>query len=128
MPTDDDLQQYTHGFFASPDIWDTLVLDHGITPAVFDEIHQEAGDFLLTDSMLDEFGDLYQQVVQHLDVFREASPPETGDHKFDAHLNQTHTTEVNQTSIMHYFGWQDEQVIQKYIQGDLKVWRYYPST
>ena len=31
VPTDDDVQQYPHVFFTSPDIWVASVLDHGIT-------------------------------------------------------------------------------------------------
>ena len=65
VPTDNDLQQYPHVFFTSPDIWDPSVLDHGITPALLEEIHKEADDS--TDSMFDEFGDLHQQLVQHMD-------------------------------------------------------------
>ena len=37
IPTDDDLQQYPHVFFTSPDIWDAFVLDRGITPALLEE-------------------------------------------------------------------------------------------
>ena len=59
-PTDDDLQQYPHVFFTSHGIWGASVLDHGITPALFDEINQEADDSLLQDSIFDEFGDLQQ--------------------------------------------------------------------
>ena len=33
VPRDDDLQQYPHVFFTSPDIWDASVLGHGIAPA-----------------------------------------------------------------------------------------------
>ena len=32
IPTDQDLQNYPHVFFTSPDIWDASVLDHEITP------------------------------------------------------------------------------------------------
>ena len=59
VPTDDDLQKYPHIFFTSPDIQDASVLDHGIKPALLEEIHQEADDSLLKDSMFDEFGDLH---------------------------------------------------------------------
>ena len=38
IPTDHDLQHYPHVLFTSPDIWDTLVLDHGIPPS-FPETH-----------------------------------------------------------------------------------------
>ena len=47
LPTDDDQQQYPHIFFASPDILDASVLDHGITLALLDEINQEADDSLI---------------------------------------------------------------------------------
>ena len=33
IPTDNDLKQYPHVFFTSPDTWDASVLDHGITPS-----------------------------------------------------------------------------------------------
>ena len=60
VPTGDDLQQYPHVFSTSPDIQDTSVLDHDVTPALFEEIYQESDDSVLKDSMFDEFGDLYQ--------------------------------------------------------------------
>ena len=47
VPTDEDLQEFPHVFFMSPDIWDASVLDHGVTPALLDEINQEADDSLL---------------------------------------------------------------------------------
>ena len=56
--TDDDHQQYPHVFLTSPDIWDASGLDNDIMPSLLEEIHQEAGDSLLQDSMLDGFGDL----------------------------------------------------------------------
>ena len=68
VPADDDLQQYLHDFFTSPDIWDASVSDHCITPAYLDEINQEADDSLLQDTIYDELGDFQQQVVQYLDV------------------------------------------------------------
>ena len=78
FPTDDDLQQYPQLFFTSPGIWDASVLDHGITPALLDEINKEADDWLLQVPIFDEFGNLQQQVVQHLDVFWDLRPAETG--------------------------------------------------
>ena len=78
VPTDDDLQQYPHVFFTLSDIWDASVLDPGLTPALLDEINKEAHDSLLQDSIFHEFGDLQQQVVQHLDVFWDPSPEEMG--------------------------------------------------
>ena len=58
--TDDGLQQYPHVFFTLPDICNASVLDHGITPALHEEIQQEADDSLLKDSMFDEFGDIHK--------------------------------------------------------------------
>ena len=52
VPSDDDLQEYLHVFFTSPDIRDASLLDHGITPALLEEIHLEADDSLLKDSIL----------------------------------------------------------------------------
>ena len=84
VPTDDDLQQYPHVFFTSPDIWDASVLDHGIT---------------LQDSTLDEFGDLQEHVVQHLDVFWDSSPAETGEHNFHAYLHESNPAEQDLKSL-----------------------------
>ena len=112
VPTDNDLQQYPHISFTSPDIWVASVLDHGITPELLDEINQEADDSLLQDSVFDEFGDLQQQVVQHLDVFWEPSPAETGEHTFHAYLHEINPTEQDWKSLRLYFSWQSEQVIQ----------------
>ena len=69
MPTNNDLQQYPHVFFTSPDTWDASVLDHGITPSLLEEINQETDDSLLQDSIFDEFGELQHRVVQKLNVF-----------------------------------------------------------
>ena len=112
VPTDDDLLQYPHVFFTSPDIWDTSVLDHGITPALLDEINEKADDSLLQDSIFDEFGDLQQQVVQHLHVFWKSSPAETGEHTFHAYLHESNPSEQDWKSLRAYFSWQSEQVIQ----------------
>ena len=102
VPTDDDLQQNPHVFFTSTDIWDTSVLDHAITSSLLEGSHQEADDCLLTVSIFDEFGDLHQQVVNHLDVFWDSSPPETGEHTFHANLLQTNPDEVNSQSLRPY--------------------------
>ena len=87
-------------------------MDHGFTPALLDEINQEADDSLLQDSIFDEFGDLQQQVVQHLDVFLDSGPAETGEHTFHAYLHEGNPAEQDWKSLRPYFGWQSEQVIQ----------------
>ena len=112
VPTDDDLQQYPHVSFTSPDIWDASVLDHGITPGLLDEINAEADDSLHQDSIFEEFGDLQQQVIQHLDVFWDSSPVDTGEHTFHAYFHESNPAEQDWKSVRPYFGWQSEQVIQ----------------
>ena len=67
--TDKNLKQYPHVFFTSPDTWDASVLDHGITPSVLEEIHQDSDDSLLQDSIFDEFGELQHRVIQQLRYF-----------------------------------------------------------
>ena len=44
IPTDQDLQNYPHVFFTSPDIWDASVLDHEITPSLLEDINQHSDD------------------------------------------------------------------------------------
>ena len=63
--TDNDLQQYPHVFFTSPDTWDDSVLYHGTTPSLLEEINQESDDSLLQDSICDEFGDLQHRVYNN---------------------------------------------------------------
>ena len=91
---------------------DASVLDHGITPTLLEEIHQEADDSLLKDSIFDEFGDLHQWVVQCLDVFWGSSTTETGEHTFHANLHDSNPTEPDWKSLRLYSDWQSEQVIQ----------------
>ena len=62
--------------------------------------------------MFDEFGDIHQRVVQHLNIFFDSSPTESGEHTFHAHLHQTNPAEVDWKSLRLYFGWQSEQLIQ----------------
>ena len=69
IPTDKDLKQYPHVFFTSPDTWDASVLDHGTTPSLLEEIHQDSDDSLLQDSILDQFGELHHREIQQLNIF-----------------------------------------------------------
>ena len=50
IPTDQDLQNYPHVFFTSPDIGDASVLDHEITPSLLEDINQHSDDSLLHES------------------------------------------------------------------------------
>ena len=68
IPTDNDLKQYPHVFFTSPDTWDASVFDHGITPSLLEEINQDSEDSLLQDSIFDEFGELNHRVIQQLNI------------------------------------------------------------
>ena len=69
IPTDQDLQNYTHVFFTSPDIWDASVLDHEMTPSLLEDINQHSDDSLLQDSIFDEYGDLHHRAIQTLNIF-----------------------------------------------------------
>ena len=51
IPTDNDLQQYPHVFFRSPDTWDASVLDHGTTPSLLEEINQDNDGSLFQHSI-----------------------------------------------------------------------------
>ena len=53
-------------------------MNHDISPALVEEIQQQ-DDSPLNVSMFDEFGDLHQREVQHLDVFWELNAIVTGD-------------------------------------------------
>ena len=68
IPTDQDLQNYPHVFFTSPDIWDASVLDHEITPSLLEDINQHSDDSLLQDSIFDEYGDLHHRAIQTLNI------------------------------------------------------------
>ena len=82
IPTNNDLQQYPHVFFTSPDTWDASVLDHGRTPSLLEEINQESDDSLLQDSIFYEFGELQHRVVQELNIFWDQNPTQSGEHTF----------------------------------------------
>ena len=69
IPTDQDLQNYPHVFFTSPDIWDASVLDHEITPSLLEDINQHSDDSPLQDSIFDEYGDLHHRAIQSLNIF-----------------------------------------------------------
>ena len=112
IPTDNALQQYPHAFFTSPDIWDASVLDHGITPSLVEEINQENDDSLHQDSIFHEFGELQHMVVQHLNIFWDSTPTQSGEHTFHTHLHESNHAEQDWKSLRPYFGWQSEQVIQ----------------
>ena len=64
IPIDNDLQQYPHVFFTSPDTWDASVLDHDITTSLLEEINPDSDDSLLQDSIFDEYGELQHRAVQ----------------------------------------------------------------
>ena len=56
IPTDQDLQNYPHIFFTSPDIWDASGLDHEIPPSLLEDINQHSDASLLQDSIFDAYG------------------------------------------------------------------------
>ena len=112
IPTDQDLQNYLHVFFTSPDIWDASVLDHEITPSLLEDINQHSDDSLLQDSIFDEYGDLHHRAIQTLNIFCDLPSLPPGEPITLAHLQDSNPVEEDWKSLRPYFGWQSEQVIK----------------
>ena len=116
IPTDQDLQNYPHVFFTSPDIWDASVLDHEITPSLLDDINQHSDDSLLQDSIFDEHGDLHHRSIQTLNIFCDLPSLSSGEPLTHAYLHDSNPAEEDWKSRRPYFGWQSEQVIKNTYQ------------
>ena len=112
IPTDQDLQNYPHVFFTSPDICDASVLDHGITPSLLEDINQHSDDSLLQDSIFDEYGDLHHRAIQTLNIFCDLPSLPPGEPITHAHLHDSNPAEEDWKSLRPYLGWQSEQVIK----------------
>ena len=80
IPTDHDFQHYPHVSFTSPDIWDTSVLDHGISQSLLENTNQHSDVSLLQSSNFDAYGEPH-----HLPSL----PP--GEHITHVHLHGTKT-------------------------------------
>ena len=116
IPTDQDLQNYPHVFFTSPDIWDASVLDHEITPSLLEDINQHSDDSLLQDSIFDEYGDLHPRAIQNLNIFGDLPSPPSGEPLTHAYMHDSNPAEEDWKSLRPYFGWQSEQVIKNTYQ------------
>ena len=116
IPTDQDLQNYPHVFFTSPDIWDASVLDHEITPSLLEDINQHSDDSLLQDSIFDEYGDLHHRAIQTLNIFCDLPSLSSGEPLTHAYMHDSNPAEEDWKSLRPYFGWQSEQVIKKTYQ------------
>ena len=116
IPTDQDLQNYPHVFFTSPDIWDASVLDHEITPSLLEDINQHSDDSLLQDSIFDEYGDLHHRAIQNLNIFGDLPSPPSGEPLTHAYMHDSNPAEEDWKSLRPYFGWQSEQVIKNTYQ------------
>ena len=117
IPTDQDLQNYPHVFFTSPDIWDASVLDHEITPSLLEDINQHSDDSLLQDSIFDEYGDLHHRAIQTLNIFCDLPSPPSGEPLTHAYMHDSNPAEEDWKSLRPYFGWQSEQVIKNTYQA-----------
>ena len=116
IPTDQDLQNYPHVFFTSPDIWDASVLDHEITPSLLEDINQHSDDSLLQDSIFDEYGDLHHRAIQTLNTFCDLPSLPSGEPLTHAYMHDSNPAEEDWKSLRPYFGWQSEQVIKNTYQ------------
>ena len=112
IPTDQDLQNYPHVFFTSPDIWDASVLDHEITPSLLEDINQHSDDSLLQDSIFDEYGDLNHRAIQTLNIFCDLPSLPSGEPLIHASLHDSKPAEEDWKTLRPYFGWQSKQVIK----------------
>ena len=112
IPTDQDLQNYPHVFFTSPDVWDASVLDHEITPSLLEDINQHSDDSLLQDSIFDEYGDLHHRAIQTLNIFCYLPSLPSGEPITHAYLHDSNPAEEDWKTLRPYFGWQSEQVIK----------------
>ena len=109
IPTDQDLQNYPHVFFTSPDNWDPSVLDHEITPSLLEDINQHSDDSLLQDSIFDEYGDLHHRAIQTLNIFCDLPSLPPGEPTTYAHLDDSNPAEEDWKSLRPYFGWQSDR-------------------
>ena len=116
IPTDQDLQNYPHVFFTSPDIWDASVLDHEITPSLLEDINQHSDDSLLQDSIFDEYGDLHHRAIQTFNIFCDLPSIPSGEPLTHAYLHDSNPAEEDWKSLRPYFGWQSEQIIKNTYQ------------
>ena len=112
IPTDQDLQNYPHVFFTSPDIWDASVLDHEITPSLLEDINQHSDDSLLQYSIFDEYGHLHHRAIQTLNIFCDLPSLHSGEPITHASLHDSNPAEEDWKTLRPYFGWQSEQVIK----------------
>ena len=112
IPTDQELQNYPHVFFTSPDNWDASVLDHEITPYLLEDINQHSDDSLLQDSIFDEYGDPHHRALQTLNIFCDIPSLPPGEPITHAHLNDSNPAEEDWKTLQPYFGWQSVQVIK----------------
>ena len=112
IPTDQDLQNYPHVFFTSPDIWDASVLDHEITQSLLEDINQHSDDSLLQDSIFDEYGDLHHRAIPTLTIFCDLPSLPSGEPITHAYLHDSNPAEEDWKTLRPHFGWQSEQVIK----------------
>ena len=117
-PPDNDLQQYPHVFFTSPDTWDASVLDHGITPSLLEEINQDNDDSLLQDSMFDEYGELQHRAVQKLIYSGIQNPQNLGSTPFI--LNYMIVTMLKKMEVTETLFWLTVQLSHsRHLQSDI---------
>ena len=103
IPTDQDLQNYPHVFFTSPDIWDASVLDHEITPSLLEDINQHSDDSLLQDSIFDEYGDLHHRAIQTLNIFCDLPSLPSGEPTTHASLHDSNPAKEDSKTLRPYF-------------------------
>ena len=100
IPTDHDLQNYTHVFFTSPDIWETSVLDHGIPQSLLEDINQHSDASLLQDSIFDAYGEPHHRDIQTLNSsFCDLPSLPPGESVTHAHMHDSNPAEEDGKSL-----------------------------
>ena len=100
IATDHDLQNYPHVFFTSPDIWDTSVLDHGISQSLLEDIDQHSDASLLQDSIFDAYGEPHHRDIQTLNSsFCDLPSLPPGEPITHAHMHDSNPAEEDWKSL-----------------------------
>ena len=108
-PTAQDMDTYPHVFFASPDEWDSSVLDHD--PPHLDGLDpSQVPDQPFGDPMFDACGDFNKHIIANLNTLLDAPPGDCGSYTeissfFTANLHQSSPQEPDWNALRPFFAW-----------------------
>ena len=108
-PTDQDMDNYPHVFFTSPDELDPSVLDHD--PPHLDGLDSsQVPDQPFGDPMFDAYGDFNERIIATLNTHLDAPPEDCGSYTeissvFTANLHQSSPQEPDWNALCLFFAW-----------------------